>query len=206
MVNRYIYFILLMPFVTSCKETVVSPEELNRYVADESNGLRKLVSVGPSTIEVTYRPTDLLVLQEVKNSSPSQQQIEVARTKYDKYLYFILSLSINDREALQQVGGSEYSELVQTFSFRMNNYVTLTTAVNDTIPVADFMLDRTFGMSSSTDILFVFNREKAKGKTWVQFNLNEFGLGTGNQRFRFDTNEINDVPAINFAAHNQVKE
>jgi hypothetical protein len=79
----------------------------------------------------------------------------------------------------------------------MNDFVTLTTA-QDTIPVGDFMLNRTYGMSNSTDLLFVFSRDKAKDKDWVQFNLNEFGLGAGNQRFRFRTNDIADAPGVDF--------
>ncbi len=91
-----------------------------------------------------------------------------------------------------------YSDLVQTLSFRMSHYVTLTTAPADTIPVGDFMLNRTYGLSQSTDLLFVFNNEKVRGKEWIQFNLNEFGLGTGNQRFRFRTKDIETLPGIDF--------
>jgi hypothetical protein len=109
-----------------------------------------------------------------------------------------MSLSSNDKEALHQIASDQYSDLVQTLSFRMSNYVTLTTSVNDTIPVGDFMLNRTYGMSNSTDLLFVFNREKTKDTDWVQFNLNEFGLGIGNQRFRFDMHTLENVPEVAF--------
>ncbi|HEY9006529.1 MAG TPA: hypothetical protein VIM75_10355, partial [Ohtaekwangia sp.] len=62
----------------------------------------------------------------------------------------------------------------------------------------DFMLNRTYGMSNSTDLLFVFSKEKAKGKDWIQFNLNELGLGIGNQRFRFEMRDLENVPEVTF--------
>jgi hypothetical protein len=191
----FLTFSLLM--MAACKPSHLTPEELSAYIAEEDHGLKKSFSAGQTNISVTYRPTDLWIQQELGNTPADAKRIDELRNKYDRYFYFILSLSHNDKEALHQTGREQYSELVQTLSFRMNDYVTLTTA-QDTIPVGDFMLNRTFGMSSSTDVLFVFSREKAKDKDWVQFNLNEFGLGAGNQRFRFETQDLDDAPSISF--------
>ncbi|HEY9045501.1 MAG TPA: hypothetical protein VIN08_06375 [Ohtaekwangia sp.] len=186
-------------FIAGCTSRNLSGEDLTAFAADESHGLHKSVAAANNvTIDVTYRPTDLLVYQEVGKSKTTPQQIDSLRKKYSQYLYFILSLSANNKEALHQTGGEQYGDLVQTLSFRMNNYVTLTTSVNDSIPVGDFMLNRTYGMSRSTDLLFVFNKEKANGKDWVQFNLNEFGLGIGNQRLRFEMDDLEDIPKVTF--------
>lgn len=188
----------------ACSPGVLTPEELNAYVRDEGNGLRKAAEVNDFRAEVTYRPTDLWVHQEVSNDTISQEKVEELRKRYGQYYYFILSLSRNNREALHAAGGGmeHYSSLVQTLSFRMADYVTLTTAVHDTIPVGDFILNRTYGMSSSTDLLFVFSRKDVKDSPWVQFNLNEFGLGIGNQRFRFKTSDLNQAPGIDFEKTN----
>jgi hypothetical protein len=133
---------------------------------------------------------------ELGNDLDDPAKVNELRKRYDPYLYFVVSLSKNDREALHQVDRAQYGDLVQTMSFRMPEYVTMTTSDHDTIPVGDFMLNRTYGMSTSTDLLFVFSREKAKDREWVQFNLNEFGLGVGNQRFRFRTEDLKNVPKI----------
>jgi hypothetical protein len=191
----FLTFSFLM--MAACKPSHLTPEELSAYIAEEDHGLKKSVSMRETNISVSYRPTDLWVQQELGNDPADAKRIETLRKKYDRYVYFILSLSRNDKEALHQTGGEQYSELVRTLSFRMNDYVTLTTA-QDTIPVGDFMLNRTYGMSNSTDVLFVFNREKAKERDWVQFNLNEFGLGAGNQRFRFEIKDLEDAPGISF--------
>lgn len=184
----------------SCSPEFVTPEELQAYVLDGDNGLRKTIAVNDYKVEVTYRPTDLWVKQELGNNPASADAIEKLRKKYDSYYYFILSLSRNNKEALHSLDGgmTQYSELVQTMSFRMTDYVTMTTNANDTIPVGDFILNRTYGMSPSTDLLFVFNKEKALKKDWIQFNLNEFGLEVGNLRFRFNQGDLQRAPHIKF--------
>lgn len=177
-----------------------SAEKLSEYVASPDNNLSQKAAVNDYHITVTYRPTDLLVHQEIGDETYNPSSIESLRKKYSNYYYFILSLSKNGKEALHQVEGGmgRYSELVQTLSFQMSEYVKLTTSAQDTIPVADFMLNRTYGLSQSTDLLFVFNKEKTQGKDWIQFNLNEFGLSVGNQRFRFKTKDLEEVPKIHF--------
>jgi hypothetical protein len=189
-----------MLMLHSCSRAEYStPDELHEFVADEDNGLAKSVDLELYSIKITHRPTDLLVHQELDNTTVSNSVIDSLRSKYSRYYYFILSLSANGKEALHQPGQSDaYGDLVQTLSFRMGSYVNLTTSSADTIPVADFMINRTFGLSESTDLLFVFNREKTKGTEWIQFNLYEFGLGVGDQKFRFKTEDLEAVPRLDF--------
>ncbi|MBT1686913.1 hypothetical protein [Dawidia soli] len=178
----------------------MSKDELIAFVGDEENGVRQSVTIGRTEVNIQYRPTDLWVAQELDGETPRKAQIDSLRKKYDRYYYFILSFSQDKKEALHQVqeGFGQYSELVQVLSFHMPEYVTLTTSAQDTIPVGDFMLNRTYGMSSATEVLFVFSREKATDQEWVQFNLNEFGMGIGNQRFRFKRSDLENVPALAF--------
>jgi hypothetical protein len=198
---RKLFFIptLFICALYGCESKRLSQNQYTEYISDESNGLTKSVDVGNTTVGVSYRPTDLWVSQEVGNSPTTEGKINDVRKKYSSNLYFILSLATGNKEALHQSAGQQYSDLLQTLSFRMNEYASLTTSSNDTIQVGDFILNRTYGMSGSTDILFVFNKDKATDSNWVQFNLNEFGLGIGNQRFRFDTNDIENCPQMEFA-------
>jgi hypothetical protein len=185
----------------SCGDKVFdSATALNNYVSSPEHGLVQEVTSQGYNVKVTYRPTDLLVDQELGGRSFDAPTTEALRKRYSDYYYFILSLSKDEREALHQPGQANmYGDLVQTLSFRMGHFVNLTTPASDTIAVSDFMLNRTYGLSHSTDLLFVFNKEAARGKDWVQFNLNEFGLGAGDLRFRFKTKDLENVPEIDFA-------
>lgn len=195
-----VLFVSVLIFTIACGPSPFDAAEALSEFATSSGDLTKSSTSHGYTITVAYRPTDLLVHQEMGNAPFSSEAIGSLRKKYSDYYYFILSLSRNNKEALYQPEGGlvQYSELVQTLSFRMKNYVTLTTSASDTIPVGDFILNRTYGLSQSTDLLFVFNKEKTRKKEWVQFNLNELGLDIGTQRFRFKTKDLEDVPEINF--------
>jgi len=166
------------------------------YIQDERNGLKVTNDVGDYKVAVAYRPTDLLVKQEV-GEKPTKEVIDKARKKYQNYYYFILSLSKLGKEALDQSQGfGQYSEMVQQLSFRVPEFVNMTTSASDTIPVADFILNRTYGLSSSTDVLVVFNKEKTIDQKWVQFNLNEFGMNLGNSRMRFKVKDLEGCPKL----------
>lgn len=194
---RCLYLTVILAICGACEPDRLTPEELDIYIEDEANGLIKFVETGRSRVGVAYRPTDLLVHQDIVGTTTAEM-IEAERKKYSPYLYFILSLSTDNREALHAAEAMKYGDLVQTLSFRMGDYVTLTTDANDTIPVSDFVLNRTYGLSNSTDLLFVFDRMKAEDKEWVQFNLNECGLGIGNQHFRFKMDDIKSIPVVTF--------
>ena len=108
----------------SCNSKLVTEDELKRYVVDKGNGLTKKVETENYRVQMTYRPTDLLVAQEL-GSSHDTASIGKLRKKYGNHNYFILSLSKNEREAIQAgtMPYDQFSELLQTISFRMAGFV-----------------------------------------------------------------------------------
>jgi hypothetical protein len=193
------YIAIICVVLSGCASQELSLDELQSYIADEDNGLQLSAEANGTKISVTYRPTDLWVHQEISDAAVDKTVVDALRKKYSAYYYFIVSFSRNNKEAVHQMNSMEdYGDLVQTMSFRMSQYAVLTTAKQDTIPVSDFMMNRTYGLSSSTDVLFAFNKEKVKANDWVQINLKEFGLGLGNQRFRFITKNLEETPFLHF--------
>jgi hypothetical protein len=191
--------LIFLAVFAGCSSRSVSTEELREFVIEPTNGIRKTVTVGDLTIEVLLRPTDLMVLQEVTADSSTRHRIEELRRKYDSYYYFLLSLSNKGKEALTPSSvGYDYGELVNVLSFRMVMYTNLTTSRLDTIPLAEAIMTPTYGMSRTTDLILVFNREKSIGVDWVQLNINEFGMGSGNQRFRFSLSDLDRIPKLKF--------
>ena len=190
--------LLILLALSSCTPAFVSKEELSKYIADEDNGLSHKAEIHNYTIQVSYKPSDFCIAQELGDQPANHKELQTLRGKYDPYYYFILNLSKDNKEALRVNTDMEFGDLVQTLSFRMGQYVNLTTSTQDTIPTADFILDRTYGLSATTNLMFVFSKEKAKDKDWIQFNMNEFGLGIGNQRFRFKVADIDETPHIKF--------
>jgi hypothetical protein len=201
-VNKHFTLTLLSLFMIACTpEYVKSEEELQSYVLDEDNDLIKMKQSKGYDIQLAYRPVDLLILQETGgNTSVEPDELRKLLNKYKNQYYFILSFSKDNKEALYKMdaGFDHFSDLVQKLSFGMNEHVNLTTSGRDTIYVADYVFPRTYGMGSSTSLLFAFEREKAKDDEWIQFNLSEFGMGLGRQTFRFNKKDINNAPGINY--------
>jgi hypothetical protein len=178
----------------------LAPVALHQFIADEGSGLTKSLESGNYSIKVAFRPTDLWIHQEAGGLALDSATFRSLAKKYSSYYYFILSLSKDQHEALSpaEAGMAQYSALLETLSFRMDQHVGLVTASRDTIPAGDFMLDRTYGASSATNILFSFSKEKCKGQAWIEFTLGEFGLGLGEQRFRFRTKDLESAPRLKF--------
>lgn len=175
----------------------LSEEKLRAYINDESNNLAVSKQIGNTTMKLTYRPVDFLRLREIKSESDSAG-IKQAMKLYNNYTYFVLQLSSGGKDALYGLSADQqdFSEKLQTLSFRMNQYVQLVTSNADTIPLADAHYTRTFGMSTSSDILMVFNNEKIVKTDWLSISFKDFGFKTGNQSFRFETKKINATPKL----------
>jgi hypothetical protein len=178
----------------ACAPDPLNEQELIQFLNDESNGLRKTEKVGNQQVSVTYRPVSLLVSQSVADPADTVE-VAAAFRKYNPYYYFTISFSADEREALSP-RHPNYSELVNVMSFRMHGYLNMTIPSRDTIPLADFVLNRSFGMAGSTDLLVVFSKDKTRDQEWVQINLQELGLGLGTQRFRFRTADIESCPLL----------
>ena len=191
--------ILLVGGLCNCQgPTYVSEAELHAYAQDAAHGLRQEKNVNGLQVALQYQPTDLLVAQEL-NGSRSPSLVDSLRQKYGQYAYFILSLSAKNKDALyQSTNHGKFSEKLQTLSFRMNEYAQLVTSKQDTVPVGDFTFPRLYGHGTSTDILFAFARKQLDTDKWIQFDLKDFGMGTGTQRFRFRKQDWQQAPQIAF--------
>ena len=190
------YLVAIGLILSACSPQYVSEKELVEYINNEYNGLVKKKTANGMELTVTYRPTDLLVAQEV-GSSVDTVLIRKAMNKYSEYAYFILSLTAEGKNALygKSHDMSNFSDNLQTLSFRMADRVFLSNSDNDTIPVADYIFDRSFGMGSTT-LMFVFNNEKLRDCNLFTLHLREFGMHTGDQRFPFHCRDIRKMPKL----------
>ena len=190
-------FILIA--VTGCTKEKLSEAELIQHIADSPH-LSKSKKHQGFDVSVTFRPTDLIVAQELgREALKDSSHLSSLRRKYRDHYYFTLSLSKNNKEAIYQMPQTDFSEIVQTLSFGMRPYVNMTTSGRDTVVVADYIFSRTYGMGSATMLMFVFDRQKMMDDQWIQFNLREFGMGLGNHNFRFQTDHLESVPELDFS-------
>lgn len=195
-------FLCLSYFLISCSANQFKTEkELLDYLHNEENGYSKSKTINNVHFKLTYKPTDMLVNQELDKNNITDSIVNALRAKYNKYLYFNLSMSKNNQEVLSGLAGNrnEFGAMVNQLAFGMNNKVHLYTKEKDTIELADFVYPRMYGMSQSTDILFVYPREIANLKTQVlNFTIEDLGLYTGEVKFKIETENIKKEPQLSF--------
>lgn len=192
-------FVVLLLSIEGCKKRQdVTRDELIAYTLDKGNGLIQTTRSGSYQLDLTYRPTDLMVFQELGHNISDTSRINQLRTQYANYFYFLFQVSKNESEILNLENGQDhYSQLLQTLAFHMPQYV-LAVQGSDTTKLSDFMLDRTYGMSSSTNLLLVFERSNQSSKGHIFITVNEFGLGIGSVKFKFKLVDLEKAPNIKF--------
>ncbi len=199
--TQHILFALLSLLVlTSCGQKEFDTEEaLWEYLKDESNGYQFTKTINGVDFSLIYRPTDLLVKQEL-NDSNNAEQIAKLRDKYGKYMYFNLSMSKESQELLSTAPGNqqEFGAMVNQLAFGMGEKVHLYTQKKDTIALADYVYPRMYGMSQSTTMMFVYPKDENKIKgEYLNLTIEDLGLMTGEVKFKIPIDPLKDEPHLN---------
>ncbi|MDC1324788.1 hypothetical protein N8216_02045 [Flavobacteriaceae bacterium] len=176
-------------------------DELIMYIQDEQHGYSQQKTINGVAYTLLYRPTDLLVNQELSSVSASATEVEALRQKYKNYLYFNLSMSKNNQELLSVApkNQNEFGAMVSQLAFGMNEKVHLFTQQKDTIALADYIYPRMYGMSRATTMMFVYPRDPNNlDQDYLNFTIEDLGLYTGEVKFKIDPKVLKNEPQLKF--------
>lgn len=181
----------------SCKRSL-QEEKLLEFINDEKHGLTEQKLINGVQLKMVYKPSDLLAWQEIKaTDSINKEKTGEIRKRYAKQHYFLFSVSLQGKEILSSAADREwFSNMVNTLSFGMNDYVSLVNKEFDTLKLITYQCPRTYGMSASTDVLFVFEKKDLKPNDILTLKIDEFGLYTGDVRFKTKVRNIKNVPKL----------
>jgi len=196
-----IFALSLIFILTSCQQkTFDNRDELMAYVANTDNGYTQHKSVNGTDFSITYRPTDMLVRQELTEEM-SRAQVDSLRQKYEPYLYFNLSLSKNNKEVLSNMSNSraDFGAMVNQLAFGMGVKVHLFSQKKDTIELLDYVYPREYGMGRATNIMLVYPKdEKLMKDEFVHFTIEDIGIKTGEVGFKIPIEPIRNEPELKF--------
>lgn len=198
--NNFFYLFLIILTSSCANKTFDTAEEISVYISDEENGYKYSKDINGVNYILQYRPTDLLVNQELGDNL-EKKNIEDLRKKFNKYLYFNLSMSMNGQELLSNIvrDKEQFGQMVNDLAFNMNEKVNLFTSNKDTIIMTDFVYPRMYGMTNSTTILIVYPRDKKYLKeNYLNFTIEDLGLYTGEVKFKIDTKPLQNEPQLSF--------
>lgn len=190
-----ILFVIVL--TSGCDRSSASPDELQRYILNEKNGLFKTVVCEGITASLFYRPIDLLAFQEM-SATDNKLTLNQIRLKYKDHAYFILRLSKNTEEFLNQFAREQkkYADAVHYFSEDINNDLMLISEHSKRKPETITLL-QSFGISTHTDIMVVFRSEGLHEKENFKITLTSSEFIPGFYEFNFEAKEIRCVPILN---------
>ena len=187
--------------VLSCSSSTFKTEAaLLEYLKDEANGYVQHKTIQGVDYTLMYRPTDMLVKQELADST-DVAQIAKLRAKYSQYLYFNLSMSKNNQELLSVApkNRNEFGAMVSQLAFGMQEKVHVFTPSKDTLALADYIYPRMYGMSGATTLLFVYPRAETHLKdAHLNFTIEDLGLYTGEVKFKIPIDKLQEEPRLKF--------
>jgi hypothetical protein len=175
----------------SCKKKIATKADLISYINDSKNGLQKSQQMGEINAVLTYKPFQLMTNMQ----RPGSKKTDMADKFQDK-LFFVLSLSANNKELLKQLPFSQYSEMVQVMAFRMNSFIDVVPDNNKPVEPLDCIFQQTYGMGASNNLLIVFDKKRLMTAQNLRVHITEFGLNTGDLNFEIAMNDIKTVQNI----------
>ena len=195
---RFLLFVAIVFFSSCSSKSFDTKEELWTYLKDADNGYFQQKNINGYDFSLLYKPTDLLVEQEL-GKNKTKEKIKELREKYEQYMYFTLSMSRNNKELLSSTpkNRQEFGAMVNQLAFGMREKVHLYTQKKDTLEMLDYNYPRMYGMSQSTTMLFVYPRDKKYLKEeYINFTIQDLGIYTGEVKFKIDLNKIKSEPNI----------
>ncbi|WP_420553529.1 hypothetical protein [Tenacibaculum aiptasiae] len=199
--NRYYVLLIGILLLSSCRtKSFDTKDEMWSYLQDIDHGYLQEKNVNNYDFSLLYKPTDLLVLQELGDVK-DKEKIKKLRDKYSQYLYFTLSMSRNNKELLSTTprNREEFGRMVNELAFGMDKKVHVFTPKKDTLGLLDYVYPRMYGMSRATIMLFVYPRDKKYLKEeYLNLTIGDLGTYTGEVKFKIPTKLIKKEPTLNF--------
>jgi len=196
----FFYFLAVVGLISSCRRKALNKDELLAFVSHNKQ-LNQSTEVNGIKIRLMYYPYELLVLQELRAKKNDTTGISEIIRKYKSQYYFQLFFSKNDKEVIRELGSFQnYSKMLRVFSFEMPRYISGSTETKDTIQLKDCAFEQDYGMASANALMLVFDKNDLSGKTALNVNVAEFGLGTGALNFEVQKTAMDRIPMLDLSS------
>jgi 23S rRNA A1618 N6-methylase RlmF len=193
--NKFARIMMISVICWSCNpETFNSADELKAFVTKPANHLTQKIATRDYEIQISFRPADLMIYQEIGGEPTDHQRLLHLEKKYQNSYYFVISLVKSSDTTSYHQQQARVSDLTGNIS----HFLKLTTSEYDTLGANAFSIEQTNTLSNPTEILFILKKEKSRDKKWIQFNLNELGRGFDDHAFKFHIHDLEAVPKLRF--------
>lgn len=184
----------------ACSASAADPAQYRAYLADPAHGLTHTQTVNSVTVTCTYRPTDLLVAQEVEAAANtvSAPQLDSLRRSYAGKTYCVLALA-KDSVAIENQFATNATAFAHTLAYLNTGIaadVFLVTSPRDSVPALASMYPRQYGTTGRSTVLLIFDTHKMRPQQGFHLTFRGTAFGLGTLRFPFTAASLAAVPAL----------
>lgn len=188
---------LWLACLVGCTTPSLDEPALQAYVQDPAHGLTQQVEAGPVSVTCTYRPTDLLVAQELSQATPTVS-IDSLRRSYAGKTYFALSLAQNGVEIENRYlpDAQAFTQALAYLSTGIAADVFLVTPARDSIAALAAIYPRQYGITGRSTVLLVFDTQQLNLRQGFHLTFRDQQLGLGTLRFPFAAADLQALPKL----------
>ena len=197
---------MLNLFLGSCNEEL----ELNQYIEhiNQDKDYIKNYEDEVYRMECKYRPSELIVIDEFKNSMESNNKLSKAvfnkeLKKYENALYFDVRIGLKSNQNIVNKNIStqaEYAALLSELTYNMMRDIYIVGDGRDTIYATGYNYNNSYGSSPDVRFLFAFPKKRAEQHKILDIIYDDkiFGIGA-KIKMTYSLSEINKkLPALKF--------
>ncbi|GGF27933.1 hypothetical protein [Hymenobacter cavernae] len=172
------------------------------YLQDAAHGLTHEVEANGAVITCAYRPTDLLVAQDlaISRAVPAAELVDSLRRHYQGKTYCSLSLAQDGAEIENQfiTNSTAYTNALAYLNTGIAADVFLVTPTLDSIPALASIYPRQYGTTGHSTVLLIFDTHQLdlSHGFHITFRGDQFNVGT--LRFPFTASDLADLPTLRF--------
>ncbi|MBO2009605.1 hypothetical protein [Hymenobacter negativus] len=186
---------------TGCSAPL-DPTQYRAYLANPAHGFTQTQEANGISVTCTYRPTDLLVSQELAQNanSTTSAQLDSVRRSYAGKTCFALALA-KDSTAIENQFATNPTAFTQTLTYLSNGIaadVFLVTSPRDSVPALVSMYPRQYGNTPRSTVLLIFDTHQLNLEQGFHLTFRSTAFNLGTLRFPFPAATLADLPALKF--------
>lgn len=188
----------IVAFNISC-DTIMRPSELAKFVQDPKNGLHKVKTVGPITVDLQYKPISFVVVNEFRKNEISKAEYQDRHRSLQSLQQFNLKLSINksgqDITTFGLSNASDQQGRLYYLSFGMKDDIRLIDGQDTLAPVL-YHFERSYDLAGHRTFVLAFEAKEEsqhKDKTLV---FDSRVLETGPIKITIEEKDIKKIPKL----------
>jgi hypothetical protein len=192
----FLFFCFLGTLLLSCDaRREMNLSELRSYVHDPNNGLNKKSQSGDVLIELIYRPKDIVIAQFAEGDE--QNMWDSIASGLKGYDYFLIRFSQRNKEIETNYAANSlaYVKAVDYLSGGISKDIKMSVD-NEVIGVSDVMFSPSYGMTSASSVLLVFQSDLETRQSDFRMVFDDTQFGSGSHEFRFNYDAIRKLPHL----------